>query len=171
MTASQGCLERRDTEVILVLRAFLGPLVRMERGETMERSGLGGCLGSRDLEVSLAPKALLGFLDPRESEAWMAPTVPKVAWDPRESQDLPDSRGPPGPRVSPGPRVPSALMERRVLEGNQGCLACLAQMDPRVTRARKALLEPKETRGHPDLRVLWGTQDLGASRAWMEFGV
>lgn len=171
MMASRGCLGRRDTEVILVPRAFLGPLVRMERGETTERSGLGGCLGSRDLEVSLAPKALLGFLDPRESEAWMAPTVPKAAWDPRENQDLRDSRAPLGPRVSPGPRVPLALMERRVLEGNQGCLACPAQMDPRVTRARKALPEPKETRVHLDLRVLWGTQDLGASRAWMEFGV
>lgn len=101
----------------------------------------------------------------------MAPTVPKAAWDPRENQDLRDSRAPPGPRVSPGPRVPLALMERRVLEGNQGYLACPAQMDPRVTRARKALPEPKETRVHLDLRVLWGTQDLGASRAWMEFGV
>lgn len=171
MMASQGYLGRKDTGVILVPRAFLGPPARMEIGETMGRLGLGGCLESRELEVSLAPKVHLGFLGPRESEAWMAPMVPKEAWDPRESQDLLDNRALLGPRVSLGPRVPSALMERRVLEGNQGFLACLAQMDPRVTRAKKVPLEPKETRVHLDLRVLWDTQDLEASRVWMEFGV
>ncbi|KAB1261250.1 Collagen alpha-2 chain [Camelus dromedarius] len=135
-----------ERKVILVPRAFLGLLVRMESGETMGRLDLGGCLESRDLEVSLAPKAHLGFLDPRESEAWMVPMVPKEAWVPRESQALLDSRALLGPRVCPGPRVPLALMERRVLEGNQGSLACPAQMGPRVTPAKKVPLEPKETR-------------------------
>lgn len=154
MMDSQGFLGRRDTGVILVPRAFLGPLARMESGEMMGRLGLGGCLESRDLEVFLALKAHLVFLDPQESEAWMVPMVPKGAWDPRESQDLLDNRALLGPRVSPGLRVPLALMERRVLEGNRGSLACLAQMDSRVTPGRKVPLEPKETRVHLDLRVL-----------------
>lgn len=154
MMDSQGYLGRRDTGVILVPRAFLDPLVRMESGETMGRLGLGDCLESWDLEVSLAPKAHLVFLDPRESEAWTVPTVPKEAWDLRESQGLLDNRALLEPRVSLGPRVPLALMERRVLKGNQDSLACLAQMDLRVTPGRKAPLEPKETRVHLDLRVL-----------------
>lgn len=154
MMDSQGYLGRRDTGVILVPRAFLDPLVRMESGETMGRLGLGDCLESWDLEVSLAPKAHLVFLDPRESEAWTVPTVPKEAWDLRESQGLLDNRVLLEPRVSLGPRVPLALMERRVLKGNQDSLACLAQMDLRVTPGRKAPLEPKETRVHLDLRVL-----------------
>lgn len=154
MMDSQGSLEKRAIGVILVPRAFLVPLVRMERGEMMGRSGLEGCLESRDLEVSLAPKAHLVFLDLLASEAWMVPRAPKGAWDPRESQDLLDNRAPLGPRVSLGPRVPSALMERRVLKGSQGSLACLAQTDPRVTRGRKVPLEPKETRVPLDLRVL-----------------
>lgn len=153
MMDSQGSLGRRDTGVILVPRAFLDPLVRMESGEMMGRLGLGDCLENRDLEVSLALKAHLVFLGPRESEAWMVPMVPKGAWDPKESQDLLDNRALLEPRVSPGPRVPLGLMERRVLEGNQGSLACLAPMGLRVTLERKVLLEPKETRAHLDLRV------------------
>lgn len=154
MMDSQGFLGRRDTGVILVPRAFLGLLARMESGETMGRLGLGGCLESRDLEASLALKAHLVFLDLREFEAWMVPMVPKGAWDLRESQDLLDSRALLGLKVSPGPRVPLALMERRVLKENQGYLACLAQMDLRATLGRKVLLEPKEIRVHLDLRVL-----------------
>lgn len=171
MMDSQGYLGRRGTGVILALRAFLGPLVKMESGEMMARLGLGDCLESRGPVVSLAPKAHLVFLDPRESGAWTVPTAPKGAWDPRESQDLLDSRALQGPRVSPGPRVPSALMERRVLEGNQGSLACLAPTDPQVTPGRKVPPEPKETRVPLGLRVLSDTQDLEVSRVWMEFGV
>lgn len=171
MMDSQGYLGRRDTGVIPVPRAFLGPLVRMERGETMARLGLGGCLESPDLEVSLAPKAHLGFLDPQESEAWMVPTAPKEAWAPRESQDLLDNRALLGPRVSLGPKVPLALMERRALKGNQASPACPAQTDLRVTLAKKVPLEPKETRVHLVLRVLWDTQDLEVSRVWTGFEV
>lgn len=145
---------RRDTEVTRVPRAFPGPLVRTESGEMTGRSGLEVCLESRDLEDSWVPKAPLVSLGPRESEAWMDPTVLKEAWDPRESQDLLDSRALLGPRGSLGLRVSSALMARRALEGNQGSPACLAQTGSRATPGRKGLLEPKETRAHLDLRVL-----------------
>lgn len=171
MMGSQDFLGRRDTGEILVSTAFLAPLARMESGEMMGRLGLGGCLESRDLEVSLALKAHLVFLDPRASEAWMVPMVPKGAWDPKGSQDLPDSRELLGPRASLGLRVPSALMERRVLWGNQGSPACLAQTDSRVTPGRKVPQEPKETRVHLDLRALLGTPDPEVSRVWTEFGV
>lgn len=152
--ASQGSLGRRDIGVTLVRRAFLGPLERMESGETTGRSGPGGCPESRDLVDSLAPKAPLESPGPRESAAWTGRTVPKGAWDPRVSQDPLDSRAHLGPRVSPGLRVPSALMVRRGLRGSQDFPACLAQTDSRVTPGRKAPLEPKETRAHLDLRVL-----------------
>lgn len=168
---SQGFLGRKDKGVIPVPRAYLDPQGKMESGEMMERLGHVGCLESRGHEVSLAPKAHLEFLDPRESEAWMAPTVPKEAWVPRVSPDLLDSRVLLGPRVSPGLRVPSALMEKRAHEGNLDSLACLALMGLRDTPGRKALLEQKETRVHLVLRGLWATRDLEVSRAWMEFGV
>lgn len=154
MMDSQVYLGRRDRGVILVPRVFLAPRARMESGVMMGRLGLGGCLESRDPEDFLAPKAHLVFLDPREFEAWMVPTALKEAWDLKESQGLRDNRAPLGPRVSPDLRVPSVLMERRVLKGNQGCLACLAQMDLQVTRGRRVLLGPKETRVPLDLRVL-----------------
>lgn len=153
-TDFQGYLARRDKGVIQVLRAFLGLLVRTERGVMMERLGHGGCLESRDLEDSLALKARLVFLGRRESEAWTVPTAPKGAWDLKESQDLLDNRVLLGPRASPDLREPSVLMERRVLVGNQASLACLDQMDSRVTQGRKVPLEPKGTRAPPDHRVL-----------------
>lgn len=154
MMDSQDYPGRRDIGAILVPRAFPGPLVKMERGEMMGRLGLEDCPESRDLEDSLVPKVHLVFLGPRESEAWMALTAPKGAWDLKESQDLLDSKALLGPRVSLDLRVPLVLMEKRVLEGNQGSPACLAQMDPRATQGRKALLELKETRVPLDLRAL-----------------
>lgn len=150
----QGYLARRDRGVIQVLRAFLGLLVRTERGVTTERLGRGGCPESRDLEDSLALKARLVFLGPRESEAWMVPTALKGAWDLKESQDLLDNRALLGPRASPDLRAPSVLTERRVPVGSQASLACLDPMDSRVTQGRKVPLEPKGTRAPLVHRVL-----------------
>lgn len=150
----QGYPARRDTGVIRVLRAFLGLPAKMESGVTMETLGPGGCLESLDPEDFLAPKVHLVFRGRRESEAWMAPMAPKGVWDLKESQGPLDSRALPGPRASPDPRVPSVLMERRALVGNQGSLACLGQTDSRVTPGRKVPLEPKGTRDPLDHRVL-----------------
>lgn len=154
MTDFQVYLARRDKGVTRALRVFLGLPARTESGVMTETLGPGGCLESRDPEDFLAPKVHLVFLGPREFEAWMVPTAPRGAWDLKESQDPLDNRALLGPRGFPVPRVPSALMERRVLVGNQGFLACLARMDSPVTLGRKVPLEPKGTRVPLDHRVL-----------------
>lgn len=58
------CLVRRDTEVKADPTAPQAPQEKMEREETMERSGQGDCPASLDPVVCWDPKALRAPLDP-----------------------------------------------------------------------------------------------------------
>lgn len=64
LTAWLVCLVRKDTEVKVAPTAPQVPQERMERGETMERSGPGVCLASLDPVVCWDPKGLRAPLDP-----------------------------------------------------------------------------------------------------------
>lgn len=163
------CLGRKGTGVSPAPTAPPGLLERMGRGEMMEKLDPEVSLENLDPEDFWAPR---DPQDPRGHRvwlAWMDKQVPKGMWALRASPAPQDSRGTPGLRVSQVLKEPSVPQERKALWANLASLECLELMGPRVTLARKVLLERRAVRVPQVLRAPLVTQDPEESREQMEF--
>lgn len=169
MMAWLVCLVRRETGVSQAPTAPQELLERMGRGEMMEKLDPEVSLENLDPEDCWAPRDPQDPQGPRVWLAWMDKQVPKGMWALRASQAPQDSRGTPGLRVSQVRKAPSVPQERKALWANLVSLACLVLMGPRVTLARKVLLERRAVRVPQVLRAPLVIQDHGESREQMEF--